>query len=193
MLNIVLFGPPGAGKGTQSQKIINKFNLVHISTGDILRKAISEKTPMGIEAQKLIDDGNYVTDEMAIAIIKEELDRHKNTNGFIFDGFPRTKYQAETFPKLLSEYGGDVNVMISLEVEEKNLINRLINRAKDSGRPDDRKEEIIQKRIGIYNDRTVLVSDYYKTLGKHQSINGDGEIDVIFEEICETIERFNKI
>lgn len=193
MLNIVLFGPPGAGKGTQSQKIINKFNLVHISTGDILRKAISEKTPMGIEAQKLIDDGNYVTDEMAIAIIKEELDRHKNTNGFIFDGFPRTKYQAETFPKLLSKYGGDVNVMISLEVEEKNLINRLINRAKDSGRPDDRKEEIIQKRIGIYNERTALVSDYYKTLGKHQSINGDGEIDVIFEEICETIERFKKI
>lgn len=190
MLNIVLFGPPGAGKGTQSQKIIDKFNLVHISTGDILRKAISEKTPMGIEAQKLIDDGNYVTDEMAIAIIKEELNRHKNTNGFIFDGFPRTKFQAEKFPELLSGYGNDVNVMISLDVNEEILVERLSNRAKESGRPDDRKEEIIQKRIGIYNDRTAIVSDYYKSLGKHQSINGNGEIDVIFEEICKTIEKY---
>jgi len=190
MLNIVLFGPPGAGKGTQSQKIIDKYNLVHISTGDILRKAIAEKTPMGIEAQKLIDDGNYVTDQMAIEIIKEELNRHKNTNGFIFDGFPRTRFQAEKFPDLLSNFGGDVNVMISLEVDEKVLLERLANRSKECGRPDDRKEEIIQKRIGIYNQRTALVSDYYKSLGKHQSINGNGEIDVIFEKICETIEKY---
>ena len=190
MLNIVLFGPPGAGKGTQSQKIIDKYNLIHISTGEILRKAISEQTPLGIEAQKYIDDGNYVTDEMAIEIIKEELDKHKNTNGFIFDGFPRTTFQAEKFPGILSKFGGDVNVMISLDVEEKVLVERLINRSKESGRPDDRKEEIIQKRIGIYNKRTALVADYYKSLGKYQSINGNGEIDVIFDNICEAIEKY---
>lgn len=190
MLNIVLFGPPGAGKGTQSQKIIDKYDLVHISTGDILRKAISEQTPMGIEAQKYINDGNYVTDEMAIEIIKEELDKHKNTNGFIFDGFPRTRFQAEKFSGILSKYGGDVNVMISLDVNKKVLEERLINRSKESGRPDDRKEEIIKKRIGIYNKRTALVADYYKSLGKYQSINGNGEIDVIFDNICEVIEKY---
>ena len=190
MLNIVLFGPPGAGKGTQSQKIIDKYNLIHISTGEILRKAISEQTPMGIEAQKYIDDGNYVTDEMAIEIIKEELDRHKNTNGFIFDGFPRTTFQAERFSGILSKYGGDVNLMISLDVDEKVLEERLINRSKESGRPDDRKEEIIQKRFGIYNKRTALIADYYKSLGKYQSINGNGKIDVIFDNICEAIEKY---
>lgn len=190
MLNIVLFGPPGAGKGTQSQKIIDKYNLIHISTGEILRKAISERTPLGLEAQKYIDDGNYVTDEMAIKIIKEELDKHKNTNGFIFDGFPRTTFQAEHFSEILSKYGGDVNVMISLEVNNKVLEERLINRSKKSGRPDDRKEEIIQKRIRIYNKRTALVADYYKSLGKYQSINGNGKIDVIFDNICEAIEKY---
>ena len=190
MLNIVLFGPPGAGKGTQSQKIIDKYNLIHISTGEILRKAISEQTPMGIEAQKYIDDGNYVTDEMAIEIIKEELDRHKNTNGFIFDGFPRTTFQAERFSEILSKYGGDVNLIISLDVDEEILEERLINRSKESGRPDDRKEEIIQKRFGIYNKRTALIADYYKSLGKYQSINGNGKIDVIFDNICEAIEKY---
>jgi adenylate kinase len=190
MRNIVLFGPPGAGKGTQSQKIIEKYNLVHISTGDILRKEIAIGSELGIEAKRLIDDGNYVTDEMAIEIIKAELNRNKSCNGFIFDGFPRTKHQAEIFPELLNGFGGDINVMISLDVQEKVLINRLAERAKQSGRPDDRKEEIIKKRIGIYNDRTAVVSNYYKNLGKHQSINGDGKIDVIFEEICETIEKY---
>ena len=190
MLNIVLFGPPGAGKGTQSQKIIDKYNLVHISTGEILRKAISEQTLMGIEAQKYIDDGNYVPDEMAIEIIKEELDNYKNSNGFIFDGFPRTRFQAERFSDILSNYDGDVNVMISLDVEEKVLVERLMNRSKESGRPDDRKEEIIQKRIEIYNQRTALVADYYKSLGKHQSVNGIGEIGVIFDKICKAIEKY---
>jgi adenylate kinase len=190
MRNIVLFGPPGAGKGTQSQKIIEKYNLVHISTGDILRKEIALGSELGIEAKRLIDDGNYVTDEMAIEIIKAELNRNKSCNGFIFDGFPRTKHQAEIFPGLLKDFGGDVNVMISLDVKEKILISRLAERAKQSGRPDDRKEEIIKKRIGIYNDRTAVVSNYYKNLGKHQLINGDGKIDVIFEEICETIEKY---
>ena len=189
MLNIVLFGPPGAGKGTQSQKIIDKYKLTHISTGEILRKAISEKTPLGIIASSYIDDGNYVPDEMAILIIKEELRSHNETEGFIFDGFPRTVFQAEKFPSILADFGGDVNLMISLDVEEKILVERLNKRSKESGRPDDRKEEIIQKRIQIYKQRTALVADYYKSLGKFESINGNGKIDVIFDNICSAIEK----
>ncbi|MFC2151225.1 adenylate kinase [Bacteroidota bacterium] len=191
MLNILLFGPPGAGKGTQSQKIIDKYNLIHISTGEVLRKAICQQTPLGIEAQKFIDDGNYIPDKMAIEIIQNELENYKKPNGFIFDGFPRTTFQAKKFEGILSKYGGDVNVMISLEVEEIKLIERLINRSKESGRPDDRKEEIIQKRIQIYNQRTAQVKDYYKSLGKYEPINGIGEIDVIFDEICSIIEKYS--
>ncbi|MBU8892813.1 MAG: adenylate kinase [Bacteroidales bacterium] len=191
MLNIILFGPPGAGKGTQSQKIIDKYKLVHISTGEVLRKAIEAQTSLGIEAQKYIDDGNYVSDDMAIEIIKEELDNHKNSNGFIFDGFPRTTFQAQKFSGILSKYSGDVNVMISLELEENDLVERLKNRSKESGRPDDSKEEIIWKRIEIYNQTTVQIKDYYKSLGKYESVNGIGEIDVIFDKICAIIEKYS--
>ena len=190
MLNIILFGPPGAGKGTQSQKIIDKYNLMHISTGDALRREIEEKTSLGIEAKKLIDDGNYVTDEMAFKLIQTELEESKNSEGFIFDGFPRTTLQAEKFPVFLSKYGGDVNVMISLEVEENRLIHRLIKRSEQLGRPDDREEEIIQKRIGIYNQRTACVKDFYKSLGKYEAVDGNGEIDVIFDKICTIIEKY---
>lgn len=190
MLNIILFGPPGAGKGTQSKKIIDKYKLVHISTGEALRKAIVKQSPIGIEAQKLIDDGNYVSDEMAIEIIKEEMDNHDKVNGFVFDGFPRTTFQAEQFPKILSSHGGNVNLMISMAVDESILLERLINRAKESGRPDDREEEIIYKRMEIYNKTTACVKDYYKSLGKYESVDGNGEIDVIFDEICTVIERY---
>lgn len=191
MLNIVLFGPPGSGKGTQSKKIIDKYKLVHISTGEVLRNAIKEKTTLGIEAQKYIDDGNYVPDEMAIEIMKEELDKHSNSKGFIFDGFPRTTFQAEQFSSLLSKYKCDVNLMISLEVDENFLIDRLISRSMELCRPDDRKKEIIQKRIEIYNQRTAKVGDYYKSLGKFEAINGIGKIDAIFDKICTVIEKYN--
>lgn len=190
MLNIVLFGPPGSGKGAQSKKITNKFDLVHISTGEILRKEIAKQSPIGIEAQKLIDDGNYVTDDMALEIIRGELDRNSNANGFVFDGFPRTIYQAENFSNILSKHKNDIDLMISIEVEHSEIIERLTQRAKESGRPDDRQKEIIQKRIEIYNQRTAKVGDYYKSLGKFESINGNGEIDVIFDEICRTIEKY---
>ncbi|MDA3953927.1 MAG: adenylate kinase [Bacteroidales bacterium] len=191
MLNIILFGPPGSGKGTQSKKITEKYNLVHISTGDALRNAIIKKTSLGIEAQKLIDDGNYVTDEMAIEIIKEELDNHECANGFVFDGFPRTTFQAEQFPEILFKFGTNVNLMISIVVDENILIERLLNRAKECDRPDDREEEIIYKRLEIYNETTACVKDYYKSLGKYESIEGNGEIDGIFDKICTVIEKYN--
>ncbi len=191
MLNIILFGPPGAGKGTQSKKIIEKFNLTHISTGDVLRKNIEKRTPLGIEAKKLIDDGNYVTDEMAIEIIHNELSNHNNSNGFIFDGFPRTTFQAEQFSNILSKHGGgDVTLMISIEVDEILLVERLMNRSKESGRPDDRQEDIIKKRIDIYHSRTSCIKDFYKSRGKFESINGNGKIDVIFNRICEVIDKY---
>ena len=190
MLNIILFGPPGAGKGTQSKKIIEKFNLTHISTGDVLRKNIEKGTPLGIEAKKLIDDGNYVTDEMAIEIIHNELSSHSNHNGFIFDGFPRTTFQAEQFSNILSKHGGDVSLMISIEVDEILLVERLMNRSKESGRPDDRQEDIIKKRIEIYHSRTSCIKDFYKSQGKFESINGNGEIDAIFNRMCEVIDKY---
>ncbi len=190
MLNIVLFGPPGSGKGTQSKKITNKFDLVHISTGEILRKEIKKQSPIGIEAQKLIDDGNYVTDEMAFEIIRGELKINATAKGFVFDGFPRTIYQAENFSEILSNNENDIDVMISIEVDNAELIERLTKRAKESGRPDDRQKDIIQKRIEIYNKRTAKVGDYYKSLGKFELINGNGEIDVIFDQICSVIEKY---
>lgn len=189
MLNLVLFGPPGAGKGTQSEKIRDKYNLVHISTGEVLRKAIAAKTSLGVLAASYIDDGNYVPDDIAIGIIKEELQKYKDSNGFIFDGFPRTKNQAEKFSGILSEFGGDINLMIALDVTEDELIKRLVKRANDSGRPDDRAEDIIKKRIEIYNTKTAVVADYYKSIGKYTSIDGNDKIDVIFENICKSIEK----
>ena len=190
MLNIILFGPPGAGKGTQSQKIAQEFDLVHISTGEILRREIKKQTPLGIEAQKLIDDGNYVTDEMAFEIIRAEINQNRHKKGFVFDGFPRTLYQAEKFPEIVQLNGDNKYLLISIEVDEDVLIERLQNRAKESGRPDDRQKDIIQKRIQIYHQKTSCIKEYYKLQGKYESVDGNGEIDVIFDKICKVIEKY---
>ena len=192
MLNIILFGPPGAGKGTQSQKLIDKYNLIHISTGDILRTNIAKKTPLGIEAQKHIDHGNYVSDDLAIEIIKTELQNHTPCQGFIFDGFPRTIKQADAFATILHEYNSEVTVFVSLEVDESTLVERLSTRSEISNRPDDTCQEIIQKRLGIYEQNTKVVKEYYKNLNKYQSINGLGDIDKIFSDICKVIDNICK-
>lgn len=190
MLNIVLFGSPGAGKGTQSQKIIQKYNLMHLSTGDILRTAIERQTPRGIEAKKYMDRGELVPDELVIGIIGRRLDEFRDkTNGFVFDGFPRTTIQASELDDMLAEKETSITLMMALEVEHSELVNRLTNRGKSSGRPDDQGMEVIKNRITIYNERTKTVMDYYKAQQKYFGINGMGTVDEIFDRICNTINQ----
>ena len=191
MLNIILFGPPGAGKGTQSQLLVNKYGLVHISTGDILRENIEKKTSLGIEASKLIDHGNYVSDDIAVKLITQEIEKHLPCNGFVFDGFPRTVFQADRFKEILSKYNSDVTALISIELDNTSIIDRLLNRAETSKRPDDTCKEIIEKRLAIFEKNTLIIKEYYKNLNKYQSVNGLGDIDKIFSDICNLIDKLS--
>lgn len=188
MLNIVLFGPPGAGKGTQSEKLIAKYSLIHLSTGDILRSEIKNNTALGVKAQEYMNQGILVPDELVINMIDNKMDEFPNAKGFIFDGFPRTVPQAEALDKLLNSKGTPISGMIALEVEEKELVKRLLLRGKDSGRPDDQNEELIQKRVSEYNTKTVPVAKYYASQQKFSSINGIGDIEQIFGQITKVID-----
>jgi adenylate kinase len=190
MLNLVLFGPPGAGKGTQSQNLIEKYQLVHLSTGDILRNEIANGTELGLEAKKLMDQGLLVPDEVVIGMISNKLDANKDAKGFIFDGFPRTVAQAEALDALLKSKGSAISGMIALEVDKDELQKRLLLRGKDSGRPDDQNPEIIAKRIEEYNSKTAPVANYYKDQGKYSSIDGIGSIEEIFGNIRDRILAF---
>jgi adenylate kinase len=188
MLNLVLFGPPGAGKGTQSTKLINKYQLIHLSTGDLLRSEISAGTTLGIEAKALMDKGLLVPDSVVIGMIASKLDANKNAAGFIFDGFPRTNAQAIALDELLSQKKTSIQVMLSLEVSNDELMKRLLLRGKDSGRPDDQNPEIINKRIEEYNAKTKAVAEYYKTQQKLKNIKGIGTVDEIFNALCAAID-----
>jgi len=188
MLNIVLFGPPGAGKGTQSEKLINKYNLTHISTGDLFRKHLGEGTELGKLAQKYMDDGFLVPDEVVIGMVDEKIKASKDVNGFIFDGFPRTVNQAEALDRLMESKGNPISGMISLEVPFEELKKRLLERGKVSGRADDQSEEKIDNRIKVYQDETMPVAEYYQKQNKLQTINGVGSIDDIFQKICAVID-----
>jgi adenylate kinase len=190
MLNLVLFGPPGAGKGTQSQKLIEKYNLVHLSTGDILRAEITNGTELGLEAKKLMDQGLLVPDEVVIGMISNKLDANKDARGFIFDGFPRTVAQAEALDRVLGSKNTSISVMVALDVDDQELEKRLLNRGKDSGRPDDANPEIIRKRIDEYNSKTAPVANYYKSQAKFTGVNGIGSIDDIFNGICAVTDKF---
>lgn len=187
MLNLVIFGAPGSGKGTQSERIVAKYGLNHISTGDVLRGEIKKGTPLGNTAKGFIDQGQLIPDELMIDILAQVFDSFKDSKGVIFDGFPRTIAQAEALKKMLAERKQEVNVMIDLEVPEDELMTRLIKRGKESGRADDN-EETIKKRLTVYHTQTAPLIDWYKKEGTYRHINGLGSLDTIFDEICRAIE-----
>lgn len=189
MLNVVIFGAPGSGKGTQSEKIIKEFGLDHISTGDVLRAEIKNETELGKTAKGYIEKGQLVPDELIVDMLAKTLDTKANAKGVIFDGFPRTIPQAEALKKMLNKRGTDVTVMLNLHVEEEDLINRLLERGKISGRSDDNLETI-KSRLDVYHKQTAPLADYYIKEGKHHAIKGTGSIDEIFNRIKACIHTF---
>lgn len=192
MLNIVLFGPPGAGKGTQSENLIAKYGLTHLSTGDIFRKNIKGETELGVLAKSYIDRGALVPDSVTIKMLENQVKNFPNKKGFIFDGFPRTSAQAEALDKFLSSMNSEITCMLALEVDEEELKARLLNRAKTSGRSDDADPDIIQNRINVYNKETAPVADYYKGQEKYRGINGIGSIEEISERLFEAIDSASR-
>ena len=189
MFNLILFGPPGSGKGTQSEKLVEKYGLIHLSTGNLLRQEITDKTPLGLEAKSFMDKGQLVPDEVVIGMIDSALDHHKDARGFLFDGFPRTVAQAEALDKLLALKKTEIAMLISLEVSEEELIRRLLHRGKTSGRHDDIDEEVIRKRFAVYKNETSPVAEYYRKSGKFQSIKGEGSLEEIFNALCKAIDK----
>lgn len=189
MFNLILFGPPGSGKGTQSDKLVEKYGLIHLSTGNLLREEIANKTPLGKEAKKFIDHGQLVPDEVVIGMVDSFFDKHKDANGFLFDGFPRTVAQAQALDKLLTLKKTDIAVVLALDVSEAELINRLLNRGKTSGRSDDTDEKVIKKRFTVYTNETSPVADYYKKSRKFKSIQGEGSVDEINAALRQAIDK----
>jgi adenylate kinase len=189
MVNIILFGPPGSGKGTQSANLIKKYGLIHLSTGDLLRSEIEAQTPLGLEAKKFMDAGQLVPDEVVIGMISSKLDANPDARGFIFDGFPRTTAQAEALDKLLTLKKTSISAVLSLEVPEDELIKRLLNRGLTSGRSDDANEDVVKARIVEYHNKTAPVADHYAKYGKFRKIKGSGSIDEIFGLLSKEIDE----
>jgi adenylate kinase len=192
MFNLILFGPPGSGKGTQSERLISKYGLKHLSTGDLLRSEIAGQTPLGLAARSYMDKGQLVPDEVVIEMISSALDNNPQANGFLFDGFPRTNAQAEALDKLLTQKGTEIAVVLALQVSERELVKRLLNRGLTSGRSDDTKEEVISARIEEYENKTAAVADHYKKYDKVVFIKGEGTIDEIFDDLSGEIDSRNK-
>jgi adenylate kinase len=189
MFNLILFGPPGSGKGTQSEKLVEKYDLVHLSTGNLLREEIANKTPLGMEAKNLMDKGHLVPDEVVIGMIDNCLDHHKDAVGFLFDGFPRTIAQAEALDKLLQLKNSAIEMVLILDVDEEELIRRLVHRAKTSGRGDDADENVQRKRQEVYKRDTFPVAAHYQKMKRLVHIDGMGEIGQIFERLRAVIEK----
>ena len=188
MFNLILFGPPGSGKGTQSEKLMAKYGLKHLSTGDLLRSEISRQTSLGLAAKGFMDKGQLVPDEVVIGMISSALDQHPHAKGFLFDGFPRTSAQSEALDKLLELKHSSIGVMLALEVSEEELVRRLLKRGETSGRSDDNNEQVIRARIVEYHNKTAAVADYYRKFDKVKMVKGEGTINEIFEGLCKEID-----
>ncbi|MFM8597022.1 MAG: adenylate kinase [Flavobacteriales bacterium] len=188
MLNIVLFGPPGAGKGTQSERLIEKYNIVHLSTGDVFRANIKGETELGKLAKSYMDAGQLVPDAVTIDMLRSEVVKHQEPIGFIFDGFPRTNAQAQALDEFLAGLSTEISLMVALEVEEQELKTRLLKRAEVSGRPDDADPAVIEKRISVYNQETAPVKAFYQAQNKFVAIDGIGSIDEITQRIFAAID-----
>jgi len=189
MLNIIIFGPPGSGKGTQSAKIVEKYNLIHLSTGDLMREEIANDTALGREVKKYIDKGMLVPDEIIMRELYEKASHHLDAPGLIFDGFPRTIVQAEMLDQMLEKHGMPIDVVLSVDVSEEELFKRLMGRAEDSGRSDD-KTDIIWRRIEIYKEQTLPLIDFYKKQGKIVSINGMSPVEEVFGKITTAVDTY---
>lgn len=188
MLNIILFGPPGSGKGTQATNLIEKYGLLHISTGDLFRYEIGHKTPLGMKAQEFMSKGELVPDEVTIGMLKNKVKANPDVSGIIFDGFPRTIPQVKALDDFLAENGTSVTVLVALDVPDDELVKRILLRGKTSGRNDDNDESIIRNRIKVYNQETAPIFNYYEESGKSKKINGVGSVDEIFERISSVID-----
>ena len=188
MLNIILFGAPGCGKGTQAALIKEKYNINHISTGEVIRGEIARGTELGKSMQNYIEAGQLAPDSIVIGMIRNYMTEHKDAAGNIFDGFPRTTAQAEAFDEILKEDGESVSVMIYMDVPEEELVQRILLRGKDSGRADDASEDVIRNRIEVYRAQTEIVAEHYSKQGKYVAVNGVGTLDEVFGRICEAID-----
>lgn len=188
MFNLILFGPPGSGKGTQSEKLISTYGLKHLSTGDLLRSEIASKTELGLKAKSFMDAGQLVPDAVVIGMVDAAISANKGVNGFLFDGFPRTKAQAEALDALMQSHATEIHVVLALDVPEEELIQRMIGRAKTSGRSDDADPEVQKKRIAVYRNETLAVAEHYNMYNKVVHLNGLGTIDEIFSSLCKEID-----
>lgn len=189
MLNLILFGPPGSGKGTQSEKLIVKYGLKHLSTGDLLRSEIAQQTQLGMEAKNFMDKGQLVPDEVVIGMISSAIENNPTVKGFLFDGFPRTSAQAAALDQLMELKNTSIKMMLAMEVGEKELMSRLLKRGETSGRSDDTNEEVVKARIIEYHNKTAAVADYYKQFNKVVTIKGEGNVEDIFIALCNEIDQ----
>lgn len=192
MFNVILFGPPGSGKGTQSERIFRTYNLNHLSTGDLLRSEIAAKTPLGLEAKKIMDKGELVPDAVVIGMIDLMMEKNAGSNGFLFDGFPRTVVQAQELDKLIENKHARIDVVLALDVSQEELVKRLLKRGQTSGRSDDKNEDIIRSRLAEYHKKTSIVLEHYKKSGRVVHIPGEGTIEEIFKRLADAIDKVKK-
>jgi len=189
MFNIILFGPPGSGKGTQSARLVERYGLIHLSTGDLLRSEISRQTKLGMEAKSIMDRGELVPDAVVVGMIASSLEANPQANGFLFDGFPRTVAQSEALDQLLQQKGTSIGVVLALEVSEEELVKRLLHRGLTSGRSDDNSEDVVRARIVEYHKKTSVVAGYYRQFDKVVDVKGEGTVEEIFSLLCSEIDK----